>query len=319
MQPLITILMATYNGAKYLPQQLDSILAQTHSNWRLIVSDDGSTDRTREIVKAYTGNQPSGRIELVEGPRLGATANFLSLIGQADPHGYIAFCDQDDVWHPHKLAHGASFLTSCDGPAVYAARTTICDENLNELAPAPHFKGPFGFRNALIQACLPGNTTIANAQALAILRAAAPAAFAANVISHDWFCYQILSGAGAQIHRDSEQVVLYRQHPQNVMGRNDTKAARAARAAMLFDGSFADWLARNQIALEQASHLLSPENRLLLQDFGKLIRANGPAALAKMISTRLYRQSAIGTAAVMLAAMAGRLRIPPAAKLDANA
>ncbi|MDS9466320.1 glycosyltransferase family 2 protein [Paracoccus sp. MBLB3053] len=310
MQPQITILMATRNGERYLPAQLESILSQSHRNWRLIVSDDGSTDATTSIVRNYAATRPSGRIELVAGPERGATANFLWLIRQADASGWVAFSDQDDIWNPDKLARAVDWLARQDGPAVYAARTTICDENMNELAPAPHFPGPFGFRNALVQACLPGNTTVVNAAALRILQSGAAAADAAGVISHDWWVYQLLSGAGARIRRDDAQVVRYRQHGNNVMGRNDTPRARAARFSMLFDGSYAGWIARNQVALEDARDLLLPENRRLLEGFGRLIEASGPRAVAQALRMRLYRQSRTGTIAIMAAALAGRLRLP---------
>ncbi|MDT1060359.1 glycosyltransferase [Paracoccus sp. CPCC 101403] len=310
MQPQITIVLASFNGARFLPAQLDSILSQTLTNWRLIVSDDGSQDGTQAVIADYAG-RADGRITLIEGPGRGATANFLHLIRKADPAGWIAFCDQDDVWKRDKLARAAEFLTGQDGPAVYAARTTVCDEQLQELAPAPHFPGPFGFPNALIQACLPGNTTVANAAALTILQHGAAAADAAGIISHDWWNYLLLSGAGARIHRDAAQVLLYRQHPRNVMGRNDTARARAARASMLFDGSFANWLRRNHSALLPAKDLLTPENRQLLDRFGAFLDAPGYRALAQMRSMGLYRQTRAGTAAVMAAALAGRLRARP--------
>lgn len=308
MHPPITIAMASYNGARYIRAQLDSIAGQSVTNWRLIVSDDGSSDGTREIVQDFAHNRPAGQVRLIGGPRHGATRNFLHLTRLADPDGWLAYCDQDDVWLPDRLARGMAFLTNQRGPAIYAARTTICDENLTPVIPAPHFRGPFSFRNALIQACLPGNTILANSAALHILQAAAPAAETADIISHDWWAYQLLSGAGAEMMRDSAQVLLYRQHPENVMGRNDTARAKAARISMLFDGSFADWLARNQSALESAAHLLLPENREILSRFGRAITNPGLQTLYAFLAMRLYRQTHSGTAAIMAAALSGRLR-----------
>lgn len=307
MSSIITIAMATYNGARYLPPQLDSILAQQGVEWRLLVSDDGSTDGTLDILDGYARRHP-GRIAVIQGPRQGATRNFLHLIAKADPRGWVAFADQDDLWRPGKLARAARWLEGQQGPAVYAARTTICDEDLRELAPAPHFPGPFGFRNALVQACLPGNTTVANGGALRLMQAAAGAASAADVISHDWWVYQLMSGAGAAIHRDAAQVVLYRQHRENLMGRNDTAKARAARLSMLFDGRFADWLARNQRALEPVADLLTQENRAILQRFGALLESRGPRALSAALALGLYRQTRAGSWAIRAAALAGRLR-----------
>lgn len=308
MQPQITIAMATCQGASYLPDQLDSILRQSWRRWRILVSDDGSTDATRAIIAEHARRLP-GRIALIEGPRRGATANFLHLLDEAQGDDWLAFCDQDDVWKPDKLERAAAYLSAQRGPAVYAARTTICDETMRPLAPAPHFRGPFGFRNALIQACLPGNTMVVNAPALRLLQQAAPAARAADVVSHDWWAYQVLAGAEARIFRDREEVLFYRQHPRNVMGRNDTARARAARASMLLDGQFADWLGRNQRALEGARDILTPSNRDLLAEFGRLLDRAGPAAAWKMWRLGLYRQSRAGTAAVLAAALLGRLRL----------
>ncbi|MFT4012844.1 MAG: glycosyltransferase [Paracoccus sp. (in: a-proteobacteria)] len=308
MPQQITILMATYDGATYLAAQIDSLLAQTDRNWRLLVSDDGSHDETRAILDGYARGRLAGRLSVIDGPGQGATANFLSLIRQAETGDWIAFCDQDDIWHPEKLARARAWLSGQAGPAVYAARTTICDQDMHPLGPAPHFPGPFGFRNALVQACLPGNTTLVNALGLALLQAASPAAEAAGIVSHDWWVYQIMAGADARIHRDAAQVLLYRQHPGNVMGRNDTTSARAARASMLFDGTFAGWLAANQAALEAAAPLLSLPNRQILRHFREVMQAPGPLAFSRMLRMGLYRQTRPASLALYLAALAGRLR-----------
>ncbi|QFQ87467.1 glycosyltransferase [Paracoccus kondratievae] len=310
LHPPITIAMASYNGARFIRAQLDSLAAQSISDWKLIVSDDGSTDGTRQIVAEFARTRPSGQVELIDGPRQGSTRNFLHLTQRVDAGGWLAYADQDDVWLPDRLERGVAFLHGRIDAAIYAARTTICDEALNPLAAAPHFPGPFTFRNALIQACLPGNTILANSQAIRLLQATAPAAEAAGIISHDWWAYQILSGAGASIMRDRAQVLLYRQHRKNLMGRNDTARAKAARASMLINGKFADWLARNQKALEPVTSRLLPENQRLLERFGEILKASGPNAFHGMLRLRLYRQTRTGTLAVLAAALTGRLRIP---------
>lgn len=308
MHPTITIALASYNGALFIRQQLDSIARQSDTNWRLLVSDDGSTDGTQQIVQEFAGTRPAGQVRLIAGPGRGATQNFLHLTGQADPDGWLAFSDQDDVWLPDRLARGIGFLSQQRGAAIYAARTTVCDQDLQPLGPAPHFPGPFQFRNALIQACLPGNTILANRPALRLLQEAAPAASKAAIVSHDWWAYQLLSGAGAAIMRDRAQVLLYRQHRANAVGRNDTTRAIAARLSMLFNGSYAGWLASNQAALEPVVHLLTPENAQLLQRFGRCLTLPGPLALQQILAMRLHRQTRTGTAALFTAALAGRLR-----------
>lgn len=307
----ITIALATYQGANYLEAQLQSIADQTYPHWRLLVSDDNSSDGTLDIVKAFAAAQPAGRVELIDGPQKGATANFLHLTRRVDGD-WLAYCDQDDVWKPEKLAIAVNFLEGQTGPALYAARTTICDDDLNVIGPAPAYTRPLALRNALIQACTPGNTIVVNEAALDILKQGVDPALAADVVAHDWWAYQLLAAAGAAMWRDTAQVVFYRQHPRNVMGRNDTTKARAARLSMLMDGSFADWLQRNQRALEPMVQVMTPKNRQLLADFGTAISQNGPRAAARFLRMGLYRQTRSGTLAVMGAALAGRLKPPVA-------
>lgn len=309
MPPPITIALATYQGARFLQPQLDSFADQSFADWHLLISDDGSTDDTFNISTGFASSYPDGRVKIIDGPGQGSTNNFLHLIEQADPDHWLALSDQDDVWLPDKLERAARFLEARDGPAVYAARTTICDEALHPVAPAPAFVRPLSFRNALIQACLPGNTTVLNQPAAALLRRATRAARDAGIVSHDWWIYQLLSGAGAAMMRDRAQVLLYRQHPENLMGRNDTTRARAARLNMLTDRTFAGWLNRNQAALMPVQDLLTAENRGLLHRFQDALERPGPAMMAAFMRMGLYRQTRSGTAAVMAAAFAGRLRV----------
>lgn len=104
--PHVTILMATRNGAPFLETQLESIAAQSHANWSLRIGDDGSDDGTRKIIAAFRARHPTRDIRLLEGPRRGAAANFLALLGHGPPpRAYVAFSDQDD----------SGWRTSCAG------------------------------------------------------------------------------------------------------------------------------------------------------------------------------------------------------------
>lgn len=313
--PQITILMATYNGAAFLPRQLASIAEQTHTDWRLICSDDGSTDGTQAIITDFALKRPTGQVRRIDGPGAGATANFLHLIAQAPKGAWLAFADQDDDWHPDKLARAAAMTQAQSGPAHYSARTLICDENLALLAESPRFARPFGFRNALVQACTAGNTSLFNPPAAAILQNGVGAARAAGIVSHDWWAYQLISGAGGAILKDDQPVLKYRQHAENEMGRNDTTPARRKRLAMLFDGQYGGWLAANHTALTGAGNLLTPENRRILHGLGAALRARGPVAVARLARLGLYRHETAGTAALYAAAALGRLR---AARAETN-
>lgn len=303
--------LALFQGAEHIAAQLDSIAAQTHADWRLVVSDDGagvSDDGGADIVRAFAASRPSGQVELVAGPQAGSTRNFLSLIAYAQPGEYLAFADQDDVWHSDKLARGMAALAVGKDIGLYCARTTICAEDLTPLTGSRRFPGPFDFRNALIQALTAGNTLLLPPETVALAQRAAPAAAQAGIEAHDWWLYQLVTGAGHAVFRDDEEVLLYRQHADNLKGRNDTLPAMRARLGQLFAGDFGDWLHRNTAALLAVEDELTGENRALLRDFtDALTRPGLPMALA-MRRLGLRRQTLAGSAAFYAAALGGRLR-----------
>lgn len=304
----IFIGLALYQGAVHIAAQLGSIAAQDYGDWRLVVSDDGSSDAGPRIVRDFAASQPEGKVQLVRGPQGGATHNFLSLIGRAGPDEYVALSDQDDVWKPGKLSRAMAALAGRPDAGLYAACTTICDEDLTPLSGSKRFAGPFDFRNALVQALTAGNTCVLTPEAAAIARAAAPAAAAAGIEAHDWWLYQIVSGAGLGVLRDDEEVLFYRQHGDNLKGRNDTLAAMRSRLGQLFDGDYGGWLWANVAALQAAGDWLSPDNRAVLDAFETALSESGWRQLRAFCRLGIRRQTAAGTAALYTAALTGRLR-----------
>lgn len=303
----VVILLASYQGAAHIGAQLDSIAAQTHRDWSLIVSDDGSRDGTRDIVDDFAARFPSGRVALVDGPRQGATPNFLSLLALAPEDAALAFSDQDDLWLPDKLSRALAVVRGA-APAHYAARTIITDQELRPLTGSRLFARPFGLRNALVQALMAGNTSVFNPAAARLLKEGAAAAEAARVPAHDWWAYQLMAASGARLFHDPRPALLYRQHPKSEVGRNDTLGALALRARRLAQGEFGDWMAANLDALARAEHLLTKDGRDLLCAVRPLTGLPGAEAVRLILKTGLYRQTRAGTAALLAAAAAGRLR-----------
>ncbi|WBU61982.1 glycosyltransferase [Paracoccus albus] len=302
--------LALYQGAEHIAAQLESIAAQTHKDWRLVVSDDGSDDAGPQILRDFAASRPDGQVQLVEGPRKGATQNFLSMIGHAQRGEYLSFSDQDDVWRPDKLARAIAVLGSDRDLGLYSARTTICDVHLNPLSASRQFPGPFDFRNALIQAVTAGNTLLLPPKAVDLAQRAAPAAATADIEAHDWWLYQLVAGAGHRIFRDDAEVLLYRQHQDNLKGRNDTLPAMRARLGQLFAGDYGHWVHANTAALTAVQHELTSENRDLLQRFSSGLDMPGPRMALEMKKLGLRRQTAAGSAAFYAAVLAGKLRRP---------
>lgn len=307
--PHIAIALASYNGAAHLDDQLASIAAQSHGDWSLWVSDDGSSDATRDIVTRFAAAQPDHRVTLVDGPRAGSTRNFMALIdriteGLGTLPDTLAFCDQDDVWLPDKLDRAWAGLPKGPGPALYGARTRLVDEDLSPRGLSPLFTRPPGFANALVQSLAGGNTMLMNAAAVELI---ARAGTGLCVVTHDWWAYQLISGAGGRVVYDPEPALLYRQHAGNLIGSNMGWRARMKRARAVWGGRFTQWNSMNLAALEQAAPLLTPEARDLARDFTRLRGLKGPGAARALRAAGLYRQTRGGDLSLRAAALMGKI------------
>jgi glycosyltransferase involved in cell wall biosynthesis len=223
-KPTVHILLASYQGEAYLAQQLESIAAQTYSAWQLWVSDDGSTDTTREIVAHFASQVPQ-TVVILDGPCKGVTQNFFHLVNTVsldNPNSLYAFCDQDDVWLPQKIARAVaqyqSQIPSDEQPYLYCGRTEIVDADLRRLGYSAIPKRPLGFGNALLQNIAGGNTMVFNSDLLKILRHINPL----HSVWHDWSAYLVATGCGGIVYFDNEASILYRQHTLNAVGAEDT-------------------------------------------------------------------------------------------------
>lgn len=132
-KPSVLVMMATYNGEKYVAEQIDSILAQEGVNVTLLISDDGSSDNTPSICKRYAENMPSVQFTVNENNK-GLARNFMDMLYGADSTAfdYFAFSDQDDYWMPNKLVKAIEAISSAgEGPRLYYSDVCNVDEHLN--------------------------------------------------------------------------------------------------------------------------------------------------------------------------------------------
>ena len=304
----VCILLALHNGAKNLEAQLDSYSSQSHAAWSLIVSDDGSTDAGPNIVRGFAKQHPNRDIRQVEGPGKGFAANFLSLLRAVDPQvPFAALSDQDDVWLENKLKRAVSALLALPGdrPALYCSRTYICDDTLHSNGMSPLFKKPPGFENALVQNIAGGNTMVVNRVGLDLLQAASP--LAAGAVCHDWWMYQMITGAGGTVIYDAKPSLKYRQHEDNLIGANNTTRASLSRLKAMMQGTFADWNSRNIATLRACDAFLTPKNRSLLERFARG-RSQNPWGRVQTIRTSgIYRQTTRGHTALLMAALLGKI------------
>lgn len=209
----VTILMSTYNGEKYLVEQIDSILTQSYQNINILVRDDGSNDGTVEILDAY---KSMGKLEWYSGANFGAGRSFFDLVLQAPKSDLYAFADQDDVWDKDKIEIATQRLLNIDRQkvAMYCSATRPVDQNL---CPIPVKKArqitpTFGL--SLAECIASGCTYVFNRRALEEYRK-----YKSEYVDiHDWTLYKIIMALDGIVIFDTEPHISYRQHGNNTMG-----------------------------------------------------------------------------------------------------
>lgn len=297
----VCILMATYNGAAFLQKQLNSFLDQSQSDWSLVISDDGSTDATLEILQSFKDQNPQRTVHILNGPQKGFAKNFLSLMCCTDlPGDFFACADQDDIWKRDKLKMALKTLKTYDqGQSVlYCSRTEIIDEAGQTIGYAPLCSKPPSFRNALVQSLAGGNTMVFNKP---VLKLAQSAGQDLDIISHDWWLYMLVAGCGGVVIYDRYPTVCYRSHTHNVIGPNHTIRAQWNRLHRLLKGEYTRWNRCNIKALEMVSTKLTTENRYAFDMFKRSLQAGLFHRLKSFWRGGFYRQKRLQTMALMMA------------------
>jgi Glycosyl transferase family 2 len=218
LRTCVAILLSTYNGERYLHEQLASFAPQTHTDWLLYWRDDGSTDATPALMQAFSAAAPDRYIPCEPGSRMGATASFLSLLRIAlrGPAAFFAFSDQDDVWLPDKLAHGVAAFghLPADVPALYVCARAPVDAALRPVGRVPALRPASGFPASLIENLAPGCCMILNRAAAALIDVVTVPA----ETWHDWWAYIVVSAYDGAIITGGTSDILYRQHNDNLVG-----------------------------------------------------------------------------------------------------
>ena len=209
----VTILLSTYNGEKYLEEQLESITSQKGVSTKIIVRDDGSSDHTCDILDTW---KEKSALTWYRGENIGPAQSFMDLLRNAGDACYYAFSDQDDFWLSDKMQTAVSKLESYDGrPALYFCQTELVDKNLNRIdSVIIHPRLTFG--ESLVYQFVGGCTMVMNRALRDIINKYVP-----NYLSmHDVWIYDVAQAIGAHVVFDDTPHILYRQHGGNVTGQS---------------------------------------------------------------------------------------------------
>lgn len=212
MKYKVTVLMSTYNGEKYIKQQLDSIFNQKKVNVRVLVRDDGSVDKTQEILDQYSKEK---NLEWYSGENIRTAKSFVNLINHVSlDSDYYSFSDQDDVWQSTKLIKSIQKIKNIKGPALYAGNYNLVDSDLNPISNTNMHMTTTSFNQALVYSCCTGCTVVINKELLKDLRGKYPR----YLFMHDDWIHKVCLGIGGKVVYDETPLMLYRQHSNNVEG-----------------------------------------------------------------------------------------------------
>lgn len=221
MAPQVVVALATFNGERFLDDQIASIVAQSEKPTRIAISDDGSTDATQQIIERWKQSHP-GLIDAMpwDGNRRGPQQNFNRLLHRifADGAEFCLLSDQDDVWLPDKIAslRGASSATTL--PELVVSDLSLVDEHLQLIAPSywqfKYFPMPMcaSIASLSVMSVFPGCSMMLNRS---LMRCCLP--IPAEAIMHDHWIAQVAAAMGG-IQVVPRPLVLYRQHGQNTVG-----------------------------------------------------------------------------------------------------
>lgn len=212
--PTVAIIMSAYNAERYIEEQVVSILSQHNVDVRLWIRNDGSKDKTVEILRDRFENDY--RVVVTSGDNLGAAGSFIQAIFECDfDCDYYGFSDADDVWIDNKLSLSIDCigLPSLPNPVAVATQMEVVDVNLKSIGLTSPPKIGFLFNNALVQTVASGASVMMNRSAFRLLRSYRPK----NVVMHDAWIYLLISAFGTFSYLE-QPTILYRQHGQNFFG-----------------------------------------------------------------------------------------------------
>ena len=222
---MITIIMAVYNGQEYIREQLESLKDQTYTEWRLVIRDDRSSDKTAEIVKKFSDEVEQEVIFKVnEKPSGSAKNNFSLLINDAKESDYVMFCDQDDIWKKDKIEITFNKMKQAeerygrDFPLLVHGDVEVIDENGNINADSmfemSHINADSKLPQILIQNHVTGCTMMCNKKLIAGISEYASSEY---IIMHDYLAALYASVFG-KIEVIKKPLLSYRQHSGNSVG-----------------------------------------------------------------------------------------------------
>lgn len=262
----VLILLSTYNGERYIKEQIDSLLFQVNVDLHILIRDDGSKDSTCDVINQYV--IANDNITLIKDTNVGCCRSFYELAKYAydkyTQYDYYAFCDQDDVWMKDKLERACTKLDKFTSSSLlmYASAYQMVDCNLNDI-PTIMIPSNNSFGESLMIQTTIGCTMVFNYRTLLLFLKGNPN----KMLMHDSWIYKMILGCGGTYVYDARPSILYRQHTNNVKGANHNFYEIWRQRWDNFLHNRRSRSLQAKYLLEVYKNDLTRENRRLLSDF----------------------------------------------------
>jgi len=209
-KPTVTVLLATFNGVKFLDQQLNSLTGQHEVEVEVYANDDGSTDGTVDLLEIW---KETGLIKKISrSNQIGSSQAFLNLLKLCNEKSFVAFCDQDDVWEARKLITQINQVTN-DKPVAVASKRSYINVESHMIGISPNLRFKPCFENAMVENIAPGNTILINRKSVELINSFK----SPRIFHYDSWIYLLVSAFGDVIHIQ-EPLTRYRIHSSNSVG-----------------------------------------------------------------------------------------------------
>jgi len=205
----VLVLLSTYNGEKYLVEQVESIIRQVGVTVYILIRDDGSKDNTRKLIMDLASVY--NNIEYIFGKNIGYEKSFMELVYKSGEFDFYAFADQDDVWLEDKLQRAIDKLENIKGVGLYYSMMTQVNNNLEVLKEQQTLLYPINKPEVLFQNFVQGSTIVFNKDACDLIKEYE----LKDKIAHDIWLPCVVTYFGKVIF-DEESYILYRKHDQAV-------------------------------------------------------------------------------------------------------
>lgn len=291
----IDILMASYNSEEFITAQLDSLMKQTFTDFRLIIRDDCSLDRTFSLIESFAKNYP-GKIKLIKGEcNLGAAGNFAALSKMSDAK-YVMFSDGDDVWIPTKIEVSLELMKKLEllhgshTPLLVHTDLMVVDKNLNPLSPSfwnyscLNPKKASTLNRLLTQNALTGCTLLLNKPLLDLSNP-----IPKESIMHDWWIGLVASAFG-HIALVDKPTILYRQHGRNEVGANPFRLRNFCHLSKKKEHCRNQTYQQARCLLERYRTLLTGEQKKILKAYTEMEGLSYFHKKGRLIKYRFFKQ-----------------------------